>query len=433
VALTSRRLVRRAAKHGMSGQWRAAARDLTAAARPNRSGPDDHFEAGQEAERTGDWPAAVTAYRQAIAARPDHALWHYRLGHSLEKVSDWNGAAAAYQVAVDREPSHAAWHYRLGRTLMRSGQWIGAISALQAAISRNPNKPSWYYELGVSFLKIRNFEGAGYCFRQADKRFSETTGAAGRPPSAKLSYEQRVELSLMTKPMYAYCLFRGAQLAKRLGVSHISAVEFGVAGGNGLLAMESHAAEIERITEVSISVFGFDSGEGLYAPADVRDLPYYFAPGHYQMDVARLKERLDKAELVLGDARTTFEDFLTTDRPPIAAMSFDMDYYSSTIGVLEVAGRVSNYSSFLPRVYTYFDDVAGFKSQDYNEFTGELLAIVEFNASHKQAKIARDRYFLARPYRPTWSEKLYTLHLFDHPEYQTYVGHTGPTSLKLRQ
>lgn len=357
---------------------------------------------------------------------------HYRLGRVLEKTGDWPAATGAYQSAVDLNPAQATWHYKLGRGFERSGHWMGAISAYQAAVSRDPDRPDWHYRLGVSFLKIRNFESASYCFREADKRFKAANGTSEGSPSTRLSYPQRFELSLIRKPMYGYCLYRGAQLAKRLGLDHVSAVEFGVAGGNGLIAMESHAAEIERITGVTISVFGFDSGEGLYAPADYRDMPYYFAPGHYKMDVEGLQARLSRAQLVLGDARMTFAEFTSAGHPPIAAMSFDMDYYSSTIGVLEIAGQESSQKGFLPRTYCYFDDVTGYKTQDYNEFTGELLAIAEFNGTHESAKFARDRYFRARPFRPAWTEKLYTFHRFDHPEYGAYVGHTGPTSLKLR-
>lgn len=434
-------------RHGVSGRWRAAARDLAAVVKPGAKKPgadshgagspearpaNTHYRSARAAEQEDDWTAAVEAYRKALDQEPDRASWHYRLGRALEKTRDWPAAANAYQAAVDLEPGNAAWHYRLGRAFERFGHWLGAVSAYQAAVSRDWDRPDWYYRLGVSFLKLRNFECASYSFREADKRFHEGGDTTGDPPSSWLPYERRVELALVTKPMYAYCLFRGAQLAKRLGIEHVSALEFGVAGGNGLLAMEAHAAEIERITGVRISVYGFDSGEGLYEPADVRDMPYYFAPGHYRMDVEGLKSRLTDAQLILGDARTTFAEFVGANHSPIAAIAFDMDYYSSTIGVLEVAGKESSARSFLPRVYCYFDDVTGFKTQDYNEFTGELLAMSEFNGAHPSAKFARDRYFMARPFRPAWGHKLYTFHRFDHPDYGTYVGHTGPTSLKLR-
>jgi hypothetical protein len=48
------------------------------------------------------------------------------------------------------------------------------------------------------------------------------------------------------RPQYAYGVFHAADLAKRLGVSAISVIEFGVAGGLGLLALENIAASISQ-------------------------------------------------------------------------------------------------------------------------------------------------------------------------------------------
>jgi hypothetical protein len=50
----------------------------------------------------------------------------------------------------------------------------------------------------------------------------------------------------------------------------------------------------------------------------------------------------------------------------------------------------------LPRGACYFDDMAGDFDWAYNEFTGELLAIEEFNPAHEQVFVA---------------------HLFTHPDY----------------
>jgi len=51
-------------------------------------------------------------------------------------------------------------------------------------------------------------------------------------------------------------------------------VEFGVAGGNGLVAMEDHAKAIERETAVRIRAVGFFSGGGLPAPQTYKDAPF---------------------------------------------------------------------------------------------------------------------------------------------------------------
>lgn len=44
-----------------------------------------------------------------------------------------------------------------------------------------------------------------------------------------------VALNWTARPNYAYCTYHAADLARRLGIPRISVIEFGVAGGNGLL------------------------------------------------------------------------------------------------------------------------------------------------------------------------------------------------------
>lgn len=364
--------------------------------------------------------------------RRNWAIAQYDSGKALEKARAWPEAAASFQKAIDADPRRAEWHFRLGRAWHKAGNIFGAATAYQQALARDPDHPEWHFRLGKAYLSMRNYQSAAYCFRQADTRFAERNDDTSKPPSHDLSLDRRIELSLLAKPAYAYCLHRAATLASRLGVERISVLELGVAGGNGLIAMESHAAEIEQLTGVGLDVYGLDTGEGMFEPADVRDLPYFFKPGHYRMDVDKLRARLKRAELILGDARQTFAEFVAGGHAPIGAISFDMDYYSATAGVLDVVGREQHEKAFLPRVYTYFDDVTGFKGQDYNEFTGELLAIAEFNERHYSAKLSLDRHFLARPVQPPWSVQVYALHRFGHPDYMTYIGKGGARSLRLR-
>ena len=45
-------------------------------------------------------------------------------------------------------------------------------------------------------------------------------------------------------------------------------------------------------------------------------------------------------------------------------------------------------SHFLPRVYCYFDDTTSDGLGAFNDYTGERLAIREFNESHERKKFA---------------------------------------------
>ncbi len=125
------------------------------------------------------------------------------------------------------------------------------------------------------------------------------------------TFEFRVALDGMKRPNYAYALLYAAKQARNLGIHKISAIEFGVASGNGLIELEKIAEEVTKITKVSIDIFGFDIGTGLPTPSDYRDLPYVFKSGFYKMDVQHLQERLKKTtRLILGDISDRISEFI---------------------------------------------------------------------------------------------------------------------------
>jgi hypothetical protein len=234
------------------------------------------------------------------------------------------------------------------------------------------------------------------------------------------SVRTRLYHGIFPYPHYAYGTYWSAFLAKQLGVPRISVIEFGVAGGRGLVALERASSEIERELGVGIDVYGFDSGGGMPQPVDYRDLPHIWGQGFYKMDEAKLRASLQKAQLILGDVRDTLPPFLASLAAPIGFVAFDLDYYSSTkaaFGVFE-----GDQTTVLPRVHCYFDDVASNDLGCMNEYVGELLAIREFNESHPRRKICKfENLRLSRPRWEDWQEKMYVFHSFDHPEYARQV------------
>jgi hypothetical protein len=188
------------------------------------------------------------------------------------------------------------------------------------------------------------------------------------------NYQFRYKIGAVHRRNYAYLVYQAAQLARWLGEPRISVIEFGVAGGAGLLALEYHAREIEKLFGVEIEIYGFDTGAGLPSPEDYRDLPYHWKPGFFRMDVPALQSRIRKAKLVIGDIRDTIHSFVANYHPaPIAAISYDMDFYSSTIAAFKLFEFDAK--SLFPRIFVYFDDVQGGNLELYNDFSGERLAI----------------------------------------------------------
>jgi hypothetical protein len=75
--------------------------------------------------------------------------------------------------------------------------------------------------------------------------------------------------------------------ARALGEPAVSALELGVAGGAGLLAVERIAAEVQRRIPVQIQIFGLP---GSPETDDIRDMPQLWAGGDFRMDAPALQK-----------------------------------------------------------------------------------------------------------------------------------------------
>jgi hypothetical protein len=210
-------------------------------------------------------------------------------------------------------------------------------------------------------------------------------------------------------------------LAENIGVKRVCLIEFGVAGGNGLIALDRAAQLLELQFNVRVDVYGFDSGQGLPKPADYRDLPNIFSQGGYPMDEKQLKKRLNRAELIIGPVKETVPSFIASKPAPVTFIANDLDLYSSTVESFKLLAAGT--SVLMPRIHCHFDDILGFTFADHN---GERLAIAEFNRSMSLRKISP--IYGLRYYVPTscmdanWVEKAYMVHVLDHPLYNKYDG-----------
>ena len=191
---------------------------------------------------------------------------------------------------------------------------------------------------------------------------------------------------LSQRPAYLTGLLNAAGLALVEEVPEIIAIEFGVAGGQGLLAMQEEAEAVEREMGVRIKLFGFDSGGGLPSTiGDHRDHPDFWKAGDFPLNEESLRHHLrPRTHLVLGDVKETVPHFIECIQDaPIGFLSFDLDLYSSTVHALRVLNHPQKRT--LKKVPLYFDDVD--ESLVSHRFAGELLAIDEFNQESVDVKI----------------------------------------------
>ena len=242
----------------------------------------------------------------------------------------------------------------------------------------------------------------------------------GRFQAFFLDYYNR---GLLPRQHYATLVMNACDDARHLGYKRISVIEFGVASGNGLYALEIIAGECGRLYGIDIDVYGFDSGEGLYEPKDYRDMNNIFGVGWYKGNLSLLKKRLRRAKLVIGDICETVRTFLSSSIAPIGAMIIDVDQYTPATSILRMLEE--DHSAFLPQVYLYFDDLLLMDKPGITrrlkicEFQGEWLAICEFNQRNSDIKISPVQLFNNLPGA---EEKIKICYRFTHPQFDKIIS-----------
>lgn len=233
------------------------------------------------------------------------------------------------------------------------------------------------------------------------------------------------------RPCYTWSLLHAGDVARALGYPRITAIEFGVAGGNGLVALEAAADAVVEHLGVAVDVVGFDHGTGLPPAEDYRDAPYLMEAGQFPMEEAKLRAHLRHASLHLGLVRDTVGPFVESGPAPIGFVAFDLDYYSSTMDAFRLFG--AGPERFLPRVLCYFDDILGYP---WGESNGERLAIRHFNEAHDDRILdflPGLRYSTPpEEFHARWVESMYVAHVLDHPRKDEDEGVAIVTRLDLR-
>jgi hypothetical protein len=260
-------------------------------------------------------------------------------------------------------------------------------------------------------------------FPDLSSKYSERILEERATIAAHGSFRDKVRYDLIPRPMYAFGLLAAADVARFCGARRITAIEFGVAEGDGLLNLCGLAAAVTEETGVSIEIAGFDTGEGLPPLSDYRDHPEIWTGGDFKIaDRQRLLSGLTpNARMVWGDIAQTLPTFIRSlpADAPVAFVSVDLDIYTSTMSALRLF--TAEAEKLLPAIVTYFDDTLGgaarIGSIFRNRWAGQLLAIDEFNAANDKRKIDVMRTIkFRRPLdREQWLEQMYAIHVLDHP------------------
>jgi hypothetical protein len=229
-------------------------------------------------------------------------------------------------------------------------------------------------------------------------------------------------------PAYAVGLQIASKYARLAGEAGFTAIEFGVAGGNGLLELSKYAALLSRRTGLKIDVVGFDAGSGLPATSDYRDAPWLWNSGDFPSSVDRLRALLPpETGLVVGRIQNTLPLWIREKRElPIGFVSVDVDLYSGASAICEAMGS-ADVGCLLPFISFYFDDALRYLTP---RSIGELAAVSEFNDKYQNRKFDRDDWISEdRPFgERLWLKRMYSLCCFDHPKMQ---GHKQREEARL--
>lgn len=230
------------------------------------------------------------------------------------------------------------------------------------------------------------------------------------------SVRAKIFFDLYIRQQHAFGLLTAADDALTCGSKNVTAIEFGVANGAGLLNICSLAEKITKATGITFNIFGFDNLSGMPPLRDYRDHPELYQPGWYPMQAPDLlrAELPSNAQLILGDLASTVPAFLAAPPAdsPIGFVSLDVDYYWSAVEALKLfTGPAELY---LPRVTLYVDDVY---SVAHNPWCGEWAAINDFNSSNPMRKISSFNFLRENRLfkHARWLSHMYTFHVLDHP------------------
>jgi tetratricopeptide (TPR) repeat protein len=152
-----------------------------------------------------DYEAAIAAFRQAIAIKPDYPEAYYNLGIALSRQGKTDDAAAAYRKAASLRPDYGEAYENLGALLCdKVRDYPGAIAAFREAIKLQSDNPQAHFGLANSLTQQGDLEEAIASYRQAialrpgyadaHNNLGRVLEAQRKPAEAMAEYREAIRL-----------------------------------------------------------------------------------------------------------------------------------------------------------------------------------------------------------------------------------------------
>jgi predicted O-linked N-acetylglucosamine transferase (SPINDLY family) len=111
--------------------------------------------------------SAATAYRKAIALKPEYVDAYTNLGVTLQQQGQLAEATAIYRKTLTLRPNLPEAHFNLAAACQQQGRSEEAISHYQQAIALRPEYAEAHFNLGNALKDQNDLEAAVAAFRQA--------------------------------------------------------------------------------------------------------------------------------------------------------------------------------------------------------------------------------------------------------------------------
>ena len=118
--------------------------------------PEAHLTAARTAELAGDFASAEREYQQALALRPDAAIYQ-RLGLVRHLQNKFQEAIPAFEQSLKLQPNQWSARLFLGIDLYKTNQFERALGQLKQADKLRQNEPEIRFWLGLSHLARKEY------------------------------------------------------------------------------------------------------------------------------------------------------------------------------------------------------------------------------------------------------------------------------------
>jgi protein O-mannosyl-transferase len=165
--------------------------------------PRAQYNFGLGLSKSGNLPAAIERYREALRLKPDYTEAHNNLGIALSEIGRWTESIPEYEEAARLDPGSARIRYNLGNAFLHTGELSDAIASYQEG-RRLADDPNIELNLGIALARAGRVAEAAPAYARAlklDPDFAKALyylGNAllqlGRPDEAIASYERYLRL-----------------------------------------------------------------------------------------------------------------------------------------------------------------------------------------------------------------------------------------------